>query len=206
MNEGYISILNNIASKNPTPGGGAVAALTLGHSYSLVSMVARLTISSDKWLEGHDISNNLIEICDNGIIKSMELAKNDCVAFDNVMKSYRLSKNNENEISLRKERIMQSSLEATMAPFRIAEEASNLLLLLPEFAKKANKNALTDLASASKLAHSSVYIASLNVKINAPSISEEERIKYNDRILKIISQSTLLDEETQKIISSRLEW
>ncbi|MFL2963756.1 MAG: cyclodeaminase/cyclohydrolase family protein [Candidatus Thalassarchaeaceae archaeon] len=206
MNEGYISILNNIASKNPTPGGGAVAALTLGHSYSLVSMVARLTISSDKWLEGHDISNNLIEICDNGIIKSMELAKNDCAAFDNVMKSYRLSKNNENEISLRKERIMQSSLEATMAPFRIAEEASNLLLLLPEFAKKANKNALTDLASASKLAHSSVYIASLNVKINAPSISEEERIKYNDRILKIISQSTLLDEETQKIISSRLEW
>jgi|TARA_B100001094_G_scaffold312780_1_gene349817 formiminotetrahydrofolate cyclodeaminase len=206
MNEGYISILNNIASKNPTPGGGAVAALTLGHSYSLVSMVARLTISSDKWLEGHDISNNLIEICDNGIIKSMELAKNDCAAFDNVMKSYRLSKNNENERSLRKERIMQSSLEATMAPFRIAEEASNLLLLLPEFAKKANKNALTDLASASKLAHSSVYIASLNVKINAPSISEEERIKYNDRILKIISQSTLLDEETQKIISSRLEW
>tara|TARA_B100001996_G_scaffold81600_2_gene60200 strand:+ start:4056 stop:4676 length:621 start_codon:yes stop_codon:yes gene_type:complete len=206
MNEGYISILNNIASKNPTPGGGAVAALTLGHSYSLVSMVARLTISSDKWLEGHDISNNLIEICDNGIIKSMELAKNDCAAFDNVMKSYRLSKNNENEISLRKESIMQSSLEATMAPFRIAEEASNLLLLLPEFAKKANKNALTDLASASKLAHSSVYIASLNVKINAPSISEEERIKYNDRILKIISQSTLLDEETQKIISSRLEW
>ena len=206
MNEGYISILNNIASKNPTPGGGAVAALTLGHSYSLVSMVARLTISSDKWLEGHDISNNLIEICDNGIIKSMELAKNDCAAFDNVMKSYRLSKNNENEISLRKERIMQSSLEATMAPFRIAEEASNLLLLLPEFAKTENKNALTDLASASKLAHSSVYIASLNVKINAPSISEEERIKYNDRILKIISQSTLLDEETQKIISSRLEW
>ncbi|MBU03430.1 MAG: hypothetical protein CMA58_00375 [Euryarchaeota archaeon] len=206
MNEGYISILNNIASKNPTPGGGAVAALTLGHSYSLVSMVARLTISSDKWLEGHDISNNLIEICDNGIIKSMELAKNDCAAFDNVMKSYRLSKNNENERSLRKERIMQSSLEATMAPFRIAEEASNLLLLLPKFAKKANKNALTDLASASKLAHSSVYIASLNVKINAPSISEEERIKYNDRILKIISQSTLLDEETQKIISSRLEW
>jgi len=206
MNEGYISILNDIASKNPTPGGGAVAALTLGHSYSLVSMVARLTISSDKWLEGHDISNNLIEICDNGIIKSMELAKNDCAAFDNVMKSYRLPKNNENEISLRKERIMQSSLEATMAPFRIAEEASNLLLLLPEFAKKANKNALTDLASASKLAYSSVYIASLNVKINAPSISEEERIKYNDRILKIISQSTLLDEETQEIISSRLEW
>ena len=50
MNEGYISVLNDIASKNATPGGGAVAALVLGHSYSLVSMVSRLTIGSEKWI------------------------------------------------------------------------------------------------------------------------------------------------------------
>ena len=191
MNEGYISVLNDIASKNATPGGGAVAALVLGHSYSLVSMVSRLTIGSEKWIEGHEISNNLIEICN---------------AFNGVMASYKLPKTNESEISIRKEKILQSSLEATIAPYIIAEKSLYLLSLLPNFASKANKNALTDLASASQLAYSSAYIASLNVKINTPSISKEDSKKYEIEINKIISQCTSLNEETQKIISSRLGW
>lgn len=206
MNEGYISVLNDIASKNATPGGGAVAALVLGHSYSLVSMVSRLTIGSGKWIEGHEISNNLIEICDNGILNSIELAENDCNAFNGVMASYKLPKTNESEISTRKEKILQSSLEATIAPYIIAEKSLYLLSLLPKFASKANKNALTDLASASQLAYSSAYIASLNVKINTPSISKEDSKKYEIEINNIISQCTSLNEEAQKIISSRLGW
>ena len=206
MNEGYISVLNDIASKNATPGGGAVAALVLGHSYSLVSMVSRLTIGSEKWIEGHEISNNLIEICDNGILNSIELAENDCNAFNGVMASYKLPKTNESEISIREEKILQSSLEATIAPYIIAEKSLYLLSLLPKFASKANKNALTDLASASQLAYSSAHIASLNVKINTPSISKEDSKKYEIEINKIISLCTSLNEEVQKIISSRLGW
>ena len=206
MNEGYISVLNDIASKNATPGGGAVAALTLGHSFSLVSMVSRLTIGSEKWKEGHEISNNLVEICNVGILNSIELAENDCHAFNSVMASYKLPKTNESEISIRKEKILQSSLEATIAPYIIAEKALSLLSLLPKFASKANKNALTDLASASQLAYSSAYIASLNVRINTPGIPKEDSVKYETEIKNIISQCIKFNEETQKIISSRLGW
>lgn len=206
MNEGYISVLNDIASKNATPGGGAVAALTLGHSFSLVSMVSRLTIGSEKWKEGHEISNNLVEICNVGILNSIELAENDCHAFNSVMASYKLPKTNESEISIRKEKILQSSLEATIAPYIIAEKSLSLLSLLPKFASKANKNALTDLASASQLAYSSAYIASLNVRINTPGIPKEDSVKYETEIKNIISQCIKFNEETQKIISSRLGW
>ena len=206
MNEGYISVLNDIASKNATPGGGAVAALVLGHSYSLVSMVSRLTIGSEKWKEGHKISNNLIEICDGGIINSIELAENDCNAFNSVMASYKLPKNSESEISIRKERLLQSSLEATIAPYIIAEKSLYLLSLLPNFASKANINALTDLASASQLAYSSAYIASLNVRINTPGISKEDSMKYETEINNIVSQCTSFNAEIQQIISSRLGW
>ena len=206
MNEGYMSVLNDIASKSATPGGGAVAALTLGHSFSLVSMVSRLTIGSEKWKEGHEISNNLIEICNVGIQNSIELAENDCHAFNSVMESYKLPKSNESEISIRKEMILQSSLEATIAPYVIAEKSLFLLSLLPNFASKANKNALTDLASASQLAYSSAYIASLNVRINTPGIPKEDSMKYETEIKNIISQCINFNEETQKIISSRLGW
>ena len=43
MNEGYMDILRSIASSEPTPGGGSVAALSLAHAHSLSLMVARLT-------------------------------------------------------------------------------------------------------------------------------------------------------------------
>jgi formiminotetrahydrofolate cyclodeaminase len=206
MNEEYLSVLYDIASKNATPGGGAVAALTLGHSYSLVCMVARLTLGSDKWIEGHRISDDLIELCEKGIVKSIELAEDDCDAFNNVMKSYKLPKGNESEIMMRKESIQQSSLEATLVPYMIAERSLSLLELLPKFAIKANKNALTDLASASQLAHSSVHIASLNVKVNTPNILKENSLKFDEDIKKILAQSEQLNDEIHKIILSRLEW
>ena len=59
MNEGYLQILNSISSSNPTPGGGSVAALTLAHGHSSV-MVSRLTVNSDKWIDGHTVANNII--------------------------------------------------------------------------------------------------------------------------------------------------
>ena len=43
MNEGYKEVLRSIASSEPTPGGGSVAALALAHAHSLAMMVARLT-------------------------------------------------------------------------------------------------------------------------------------------------------------------
>lgn len=206
MNDGYTSVLRSISSKTPTPGGGAVAALTLGHSYSLTSMVARLTLARDKWIEGHEISNKLLKICEPGINESMVLAQNDCDAFDNVMKAYKLSKNSNEDIIIRKEMILKSSLEATNAPFQIAIAAMELFQLLPELAKNANVNALTDLASASELLNSSIYIASLNVKINIDSITEQEGMKFFDKINYILDKSKNLNEEIQNIIFKRLEW
>ena len=36
MNEGYSETLQDIASSNPTPGGGSVSALVLAHGLSLI--------------------------------------------------------------------------------------------------------------------------------------------------------------------------
>ena len=53
MNEGYKEVLRSIASSEPTPGGGSVAALALAHAHSLAMMVARLTEGKKKWADGH---------------------------------------------------------------------------------------------------------------------------------------------------------
>ena len=56
MNEGYKEVLRSIASSEPTPGGGSVAALALAHAHSLAMMVARLTEGKKKWADGHELS------------------------------------------------------------------------------------------------------------------------------------------------------
>ena len=206
MNEGYISVLKDMSADSPTPGGGAVAALTLGHAYSLTSMVSRLTIGRDKWIEGHEISEKLISLCDQGLEQSIQMAKDDCESFEEVMASYKLPRNNEEEIMIRKESIINSSLRATMAPFTIAQKALDLLILLPNLAKYGNANALTDLASASQLTQSAIYVASLNVKINISSISDKDAANFSRDIKEILSQGNSKNEEIQKIIFSRLSW
>ena len=60
MNEGYEDVLQSIASSEPTPGGGSVAALSLAHAHSLAIMVARLTVGKEKWSDGHEAAESVI--------------------------------------------------------------------------------------------------------------------------------------------------
>ena len=98
MNDGYMTVLSNISSADPTPGGGTVAALTLAHAQSLALMVSRLTVGKEKWQEGHIISSKIINSESVFLERSIYLANADSIAFDKVMESYRMPKNNDKEI------------------------------------------------------------------------------------------------------------
>ena len=150
MNDGYMSILEQIASKSPTPGGGTVAALTLAHAHSLAVMVSRLTIGKEKWQEGHEISNLIINSSIETLEKSISLAGDDSLAFDKVMESYRMPRSNDVEIESRKLAILESTIGAAQTPSEIAEEGMKLLSLLPDLARFGNLNAITDLAASSE--------------------------------------------------------
>lgn len=205
MNDGYMSILESIGSESPTPGGGTVAALTLAHAHSLAAMVSRLTVGKNKWHEGHLISNLIIDSSIESLDRAISLAKEDSLAFDKVMNSYRMAKSNDEEIKSRKLAILQSTIGAAQTPSEIAEEGFKLLSLLPDLARFGNLNAITDLAASSELAYAAVYIASLNVKINVDSMSDEklENIQNNTTI--ILTKSEELIMLIREIVSRRMD-
>ena len=205
MNDGYMSILESIGSESPTPGGGTVAALTLAHAHSLAAMVSRLTVGKNKWHEGHLISNLIIDSSIESLDRAISLAKEDSLAFDKVMNSYRMAKSNDEEIESRKFAILQSTIGAAQTPSEIAEEGFKLLSLLPDLARFGNLNAITDLAASSELAYAAVYIASLNVKINVDSMSDEklENIQNNTTI--ILTKSEELIMLIREIVSRRMD-
>ena len=204
MNDGYMSILESIGSDSPTPGGGTVAALTLAHAHSLAAMVSRLTVGKNKWQEGHQISNLIIDSSVESLERAISLAKEDSLAFDKVMDSYRMAKSNDEEIESRKLAILQSTIGAAQTPSKIAEEGLKLLSILPDLARFGNLNAITDLAASSELAYSAVYIASLNVKINVDSMSDEKLNNIQNNTTIILTKSEELIMTIRDIVSRRM--
>jgi len=205
MNDGYMSILEKIASKSPTPGGGTVAALTLAHAHSLAVMVSRLTIGKEKWQEGHEISNLIINSSIETLEKSISLAGDDSLAFDKVMESYRMPRGNDVEIESRKLAILESTIGAAQTPSEIAEEGLKLLSLLPDLARFGNLNAITDLAASSELAYTAVYIATLNVKINVDTMSNEKLDRIQEDTTIILTKSKELITQIRDIVSGRMK-
>ena len=204
MNEGYMSILDSIGSEAPTPGGGTVAALTLAHAHSLAAMVSRLTIGKNRWQDGHEISNIIIDSSEESLQRAINLAEGDSLAFDKVIDSYRMPRSNDEEIESRKLAILQSTIGAAKTPSEIAEEGLKLLLILPDLARYGNLNAITDLAASSELAYTAVYIASLNVKINVDSMSDEELNIIQNNTTIILTKSKELIMLIREIVSRRM--
>ena len=206
INDGYTDILNKIASSDPTPGGGSVAALTLAHAHALALMVSRLTLDREKWADGHASAEDVIVRSEEGIAASIDMARADADSFDRVMESFRLPRNNDDEIESRKKSIRAATIGAARSPLKIAEGSLHLLISIVELAKFGNSNALTDLAASAELARSSFVIASMNVKINLDSIDGEECDLISSELFAIENNVNKHHAKIIGIIDERLGW
>ena len=205
MNDGYLDILNSIASSNPTPGGGSVAALSLAHAHSLATMVSHLTLKSDKWSDGHEIANHILQISDIRIQNSISLADKDAEAFDAVMIAYRLPKG-EDVSDSRSEAIREATIGAALAPLETINASLDLMNDLLELSRNCNANALTDLAASAELAHSAAKIAELNVMINTQYINGDDVDMIDHDTKLAISECDELGLALRATYTERLGW
>ena len=205
MNDGYLDILNSIASSNPTPGGGSVAALSLAHAHSLATMVSRLTLKSDKWSDGHEIANHILQFSDKRIQNSISLADKDAEAFDAVMIAYRLPKA-EDDSDSRSEAIREATMGAALAPLETINASLDLMNDLLELSRNCNANALTDLAASAELAHSAAKIAELNVMINTQYINGDDVDMIDHDTKLAISECDELGHALRAKYTERLGW
>lgn len=205
MNEGYLEILNAISSSKPTPGGGSVAALTLAHGHSLSVMVSRLTIKSDKWIDGHSVANNIISKYEENISMCITLANNDSSAFDGVMAAYRLPKDEEGS-NARSTAIRKATIEAAEAPLETQKFSLEFMDSLRKLAKVCNPNALTDLASAAELGLSACKMAEFNVRINIDHLSGEEIDALQTTSQNLLTECNQVMIDITKLYTNRLGW
>lgn len=155
--------LEEISSKNPTPGGGAVSAVAGAMAASLAEMVCNLTIGK-KGYEKHakELEQDLkIVKKDRGIL--LDLADKDIIAFDSVMASYK---------SKDKKRIGSALKSAMDIPAQVAGYCMEIESIASELIKIGNKNAVSDARTAKFLAEAAISGAKANVKINAEALAK----------------------------------
>ena len=205
MNDGYREVLSSIASSEPTPGGGSVAALCLAHAHSLAAMVARLTVSSDKWSDGHAIASTVIEQSDEAIRNSLALADRDANAFDSVMAAYRIPKDEASRQS-RAQAIREATIGAARVPLETLLSSSELINQLLVLSRACNKNALTDLASSAELAHTAAKMAEINVRVNTDYLEGEDVNEIEHNANEAMGQCNAALEDVRASVRSRLGW
>ena len=159
-----------LASNNATPGGGTAAAIALGQSAALTTMVCNLTTGKEKWASGWAAADAANKVAAVVVSRSGQLAEEDSDAFDLVVAAFKLPKGSEEETSARRLAIRAGTLKAAQVPLETAQLGMKLLAVLEELARHGNGNAASDVGVASLLASAAVKGALFNVDINVSSL------------------------------------
>ena len=161
------------ASKEPTPGGGAIAALTAATGAALAEMVANLTFGI-KGYEAVQTEMEELQAKAEAIRERMlELSQADADVFNIFMNALGLPKNTDEEKAARTAAIQQAYKDAAMVPFEIGELANQIFDLAELASRKGNQNLITDGIIAAINARAAVKSAFLNVRINLSGIKDE---------------------------------
>ena len=184
-----------LASSSPTPGGGTAAAVALGQASALTLMVCDLTIGKEKWSDGWPIAEKAVMSAIKIMSRAGDLADEDSDSFEQVMQSFKLPKNDDDEIQNRRNQIRKYTLVAAEVPFETATMALELMELLPELAKKGNSNAASDVGVAGLLASAACKGALFNVQINLDSLPEDMGSDLRSKIPEIQERSRLISRE-----------
>ena len=165
------------ASKEPTPGGGAIAALTAATGAALAEMVANLTFGK-KGYEAVQPEMEELQAKAEAIRKRMlELSQADADVFNIFMNALGLPKNTDEEKAARTAAIQQAYKDAAMVPFEIGELANQIFDLAELASRKGNQNLITDGIIAAINARAAVKSAFLNVRINLSGIKDESFVE-----------------------------
>jgi formiminotetrahydrofolate cyclodeaminase len=167
------SYLDKLASAEPEPGGGSVAALVGALGAALVTMVTSLTLGKGKYAAVQVDMARLKESSEKLRGELEGLVTLDAQAYGAVAAAMKLSRDSETQKKERDRMLQAALVGAAEVPLRVAEAAAEVARLSLPAAEKGNRNAVSDAGVAVLLADAAAQSAALNVKTNLAWIEDE---------------------------------
>ena len=197
--------LAELASVEPVPGGGSVAALGGALGASLVAMVCRLTIDKKGYEAVRVDLESILPRAESLQYELRELMQSDIQAYARVMDAYTLPKGTEAERSARTRAVEDALKHASDVPLEVAERCAEVLALTQVVAAKGNKNAASDAGVGALMAEAGLRGAALNVSINLGSIKDAAYAnERRARVAELVSIADQRRKETLAIVQSRM--
>jgi glutamate formiminotransferase/formiminotetrahydrofolate cyclodeaminase len=163
---------DELSSSSPAPGGGSVAALCGALSASLSAMVAALTWSKPDMDSARPAMSAVGGDAQSLKDRFLESVDRDTDAFNAVLSATRLPKRTPDEISARAGALESANQGAARVPLDVLEGTIRALELALRVAKEGNPNSVSDAGVAGACALAAAEGAALNVRINAPSLTD----------------------------------
>lgn len=189
-------LLESIAARTPSPGGGSVAAITLGTAAALCSMVVNYSLGKQSLQQHSKLLEDSSNTLDETRKKSLILADEDTRAYEKLNALQKLDETNARRIA-EWENVVK---EAINVPRRILRNSVAVLEICKALCNKSNHWLKSDLAIAAVLAEAAVASAAWNVRINLPLLgNQEEANTLENELQEELSRSKKLCEDIQSI-------
>ncbi len=167
-------------------------------------MVSRLTLTKTEfekaWPDLRDI------LAKSEILRSrlLNLVDEDSRSYMQLIEAYRLPKTSEEERQRRTSEIQARLKNAAEVPMKTAQTITEVLDLAVKLASSSNMNAISDLQTATFLAHSTALGALSNVSINLSGIKDEGfRLRMQEEVDRVKQDIEGSKAKTLAIIASR---
>ena len=180
--------LGRLGSAEPTPGGGAAAALMSAQGAALVMMVANLTIGKAEYAEFDELNRDILGEAEVLLGSLTDGIENDAEAFGKVTAAYAMPKTDEEK---RSAEIASASVLAAEAPLVVMEDTLAALRLAATLKGRSNKNLESDIYVAANCLYAGIKSAKLNVDANLPAIKKAD--PYAAHLMDIRSSNVLRD-------------
>jgi formiminotetrahydrofolate cyclodeaminase len=164
------AFLNATASKQPTPGGGAVAALAGALAAAIGEMVLAYSVGKKGLAEYQPQLEGSLKNLKSRRERLLQSIVDDQVAFSELTAAKKLPA----EDPARAGRIRAAVQACIECPVEIAMRALQILTECRDLVPRVNRFLLSDLAVSAELAIATVRSAGHNVRANLPSLDAEK--------------------------------
>ncbi len=174
--------LDRLASDAPTPGGGAVAALTGALAAALGRMVCALTTGKAKFADVEPQVNQLTSRLNRATLMLKRLIDEDAAAYAELSAAFKIDRDDPQ----RKERTAQAAGVAAAVPLETVAVSRQVLGDLRRLEPIGNPNLRSDIEAAVHLARAAMHAAAANVRVNLPFLAAEQAREVEQELERLL--------------------
>ncbi|GLI32913.1 cyclodeaminase/cyclohydrolase family protein [Desulforhabdus amnigena] len=197
--------VEEVASPNPTPGGGSVAALCGALGAALSAMVAGITLKREKFKDAWNSMEKVKGEAEELSEIFLRLAEDDSKAYLRVLAAYGLPKGTEAEKAARQANLQEAFKKAAEVPLQTLRVVERLMRGVEKTIKEGNPNALNDAGAAAYIARAAGIIALQNIRTNLFNIRDASFVReYEEETRELMENIDGLFSRADAMVRERL--